>query len=98
VVGACTSCRSSGIAIQYIHYYLIRLGEAEPDRETWKKAYELFTHAFREPVTEPDRKRLARILRKPTREEVVDEMFGYEAFLRGLGRMSLSELPTALGD
>ena len=70
-----------------------RLGNAEPDRETWKKAYELFLRAFKEPATETEKKRLHRVLRKPTRKEVADELFEYDAFLRGLGRMSLSECP-----
>ncbi|EKM52389.1 uncharacterized protein PHACADRAFT_148986 [Phanerochaete carnosa HHB-10118-sp] len=66
------------------------LGSAEPDRDTWKKAYELFVRAFKDPGTESEKKRLARLLRKPTRKEVDDEIFGYDAFLRGLGRMSLN--------
>ena len=69
----------------------IRLGNAEPDRDTWKKAYELFIHAFKDPTAKPERRRLAKLLRKPTSKEVSDEIFGYDAFLRGLGRMSLSE-------
>ena len=60
------------------------MGNSEPDRETWKQAYELFLRAFKEPATEPERKRLAKILQKPTRDEVAEELFGYDAFLRGL--------------
>lgn len=66
------------------------LGSAEPDRETWKTAHELFVRAFRDPATEPERKRLARVLKKPVGKEVADEIFEYDAFLRGLGRMSLN--------
>ena len=67
------------------------MGTAEPDRETWKTAYDLFLLAFKEPATEPERKRLSKILKRPTRQAVAEELFGYDAFLRGLGRMSLSE-------
>lgn len=74
--------------------FVYRLGNAEPDRETWKKAYELFIRAFKEPASESDKKRLAKILKKPARKEVADEIFEYDAFLRGLGRMSLSKLPS----
>lgn len=63
---------------------------AEPDRATWKKAFQLYSQAFREPVQEAEKKKLARILKKPIPQEVIDELFDYEAFLRGLGRMSLS--------
>lgn len=68
----------------------VRLGNAEPDRETWKGAFELYLRAFQSPITEPEKKNLRRILKKPVRKEVLDEFFDYDAFLRGLGRMSLS--------
>ena len=67
---------------------------AEPDRATWKKAFDLYMHAFRAPATERDKKRLARILKKPIKPEIADAFFTYDAFLLGLGRMSLSTSPS----
>lgn len=67
----------------------IRYG-AEPDRATWKKAHQLFVQAFQEPPSEPEKRKLARLLKKPLRQNIIDELFNYDAFLRGLGRMSLS--------
>ncbi|KAI0633060.1 SET domain-containing protein [Trametes polyzona] len=63
---------------------------AEPDRATWKKAHKLFVQAFQEPSTEAEKKRLARLLKKPLRQDIADALFDYDAFLRGLGRMSLN--------
>ena len=70
----------------------IRLS-AEPDRATWKKAHKLYVQAFQEPPTDAEKKRLAKLLKKPLPQDITDMFFDYEAFLRGLGRMSLSELP-----
>ncbi|EPS98900.1 hypothetical protein FOMPIDRAFT_1024458 [Fomitopsis schrenkii] len=67
------------------------LNGAEPDRAAWKKTFELYLHAFREPTTDRDKKRLARILKKPINPEVADALFTYDAFLLGLGRMSLNQ-------
>jgi hypothetical protein len=64
----------------------------EPDRAMWKKAHELYLQAFKEPTTVPNKKKLAKVLKKPVREDVANELFAYDSFLRGLGRMSLSEL------
>lgn len=73
-------CRASGL---------------EPDRAAWKKAWRTFGHAFKEPSTEPERKALRRLVKKSVGEvlgdQVEEELLGYEGFLRGLGRMSLSE-------
>ncbi|PSR73034.1 hypothetical protein PHLCEN_2v11138 [Hermanssonia centrifuga] len=66
------------------------LGNSEPDRATWKKAYEVYCQAFQNPTSEPDKNKLARILKRPIRKEVLDYLFNYDAFLRGLGRMSLN--------
>jgi len=62
----------------------------EPDQETWKHCYQLYFQAFREPKSAPDKKRLARLLKKPIDAEIENEFFTYDAFLRGLGRMSLN--------
>ena len=69
----------------------VRLGNAQPDRETWKKAYEYYVQAFHAPVKDTEKKRLTRVLKKPVSKEVVEWFFDYDAFLRGLGRMSLSK-------
>ncbi|KAF7369831.1 Set-like protein [Mycena venus] len=72
---------------------------SEPDRETWKKAFELYRTAFHRPRREdggpknlPDaEKRVASILRKPLPAEIEAALFDYDTgFLRGLGRMSLN--------
>ncbi|KAI6022917.1 hypothetical protein BKA83DRAFT_356490 [Pisolithus microcarpus] len=62
----------------------------EPDRETWRKAFELYLRTFKEPKTAPEQKKLAKILRKPIPESLQKELFGYDTFLRGLGRISLN--------
>jgi hypothetical protein len=71
---------------------MFRSGGAEPDRAVWKKAYGLYLQAFQEPLTPIEKKKLKRILAKPLSEEIRLELFEYDAFLRGLGRMSLSKL------
>lgn len=63
---------------------------AEPDRLTWQKAYQLYTQAFQDPPTDSDKKRLRRLLKRTLPQEVIDDVFSYEGFLRGLGRMSLN--------
>ncbi|KAH9476890.1 putative protein lysine methyltransferase SET5 [Psilocybe cubensis] len=62
----------------------------EPDRATWKKAFALYVKAFKEPVSPQDQKKLAKLLKKPLPEDVDYELFQYEGFLRGLGRMNLN--------
>ncbi|KZT00270.1 SET domain-containing protein [Laetiporus sulphureus 93-53] len=63
---------------------------AEPDRETWKKAFQLYVQGFQNPPTVPEQKKLARLLKKALPAEVVGELFNYDAFLLGLGCMSLN--------
>ncbi|KAJ7699349.1 hypothetical protein B0H17DRAFT_307442 [Mycena rosella] len=72
---------------------------SEPDRATWKTAFEHFCRAFHRPRRdEPDaknltdeEKRVAAILRRPLPAEIEAALFDYETgFLRGLGRMSLN--------
>lgn len=63
----------------------------EPDRENWKKAHELYICTFSSPKTLDEQKKLARILKKPVPETLQRYLFEYDAFLRGLGRMSLSQ-------
>ncbi|KAF9450750.1 SET domain-containing protein [Macrolepiota fuliginosa MF-IS2] len=74
------------------HKYSFNLsGQSEPDRESWKKAHQLFIQAFKEPKTTPDAKKLMKILKKPLRENIETDIFDYNTgFLRGLGRMSLN--------
>lgn len=66
---------------------------AKPDRALWKKAHQLLVHAFHAPPADADKKKLAKILRRPAPDEVAAELFSYDGFLRGLGRMSLSAPP-----
>lgn len=51
----------------------------------------MYMQAFRQPKELENQKKLAKILKKPLDPEVEKEFFTYEAFLRGLGRMSLSK-------
>lgn len=62
----------------------------EPDRETWKKCFELYLEAFRTPKLPADQKKLAKILKKPLDPMIENAFFEYDAFLHGLGRVSLS--------
>jgi hypothetical protein len=72
------------------------LGASEPDRATWQKAYDLYVQAFKEPTKDEDRKKLKKTLKKPVRAALADELFTYDSFLRGLGRMNLSMWDPAL--
>ncbi|KAF8440011.1 hypothetical protein L210DRAFT_3645933 [Boletus edulis BED1] len=62
----------------------------EPDRETWKRAHELYLWTFKLPTSPGDQKKLAKVLKKPVPESIQRDLFEYDAFLRGLGRMSLN--------
>lgn len=46
--------------------------------------------AFRVPPTLQDQKKLARLVKRPFRADVSQGLFQYDAFLRNLGKMSLS--------
>lgn len=82
------------------HYdHPINWCRAEPDRTTWKSAFELFCQAFHRPRLEgasvknltDEEKRVAAILRRELPNEIEAALFDYDkGFLRGLGRMSLS--------
>ncbi|KAJ7585251.1 hypothetical protein C8J56DRAFT_862870 [Mycena floridula] len=63
---------------------------SESETAAWKKAHKLFLQAFKEPKTPGEQKKLARLLKKPLSPELEKELFDYEAFSRGLGRMSLN--------
>lgn len=63
---------------------------AEPDRGTWKRAFDLFVQAFKEPKTTIEQKKLAKILKKSTRADIGAELFEYSGFLRHLGKMTLN--------
>ncbi|KAH7928037.1 SET domain-containing protein [Leucogyrophana mollusca] len=67
----------------------LRFG-VEPDRDNWRKAFELYLQAFKEPSHALNQKKLARILKLQLPPDMAKELFEYDAFLRGLGRMSLS--------
>ena len=59
----------------------------------WKKAHELYLSTFRDAPTPDGKKKLARLIKKPLPKDIAEELFGYEGFLRGLGRVSLSQSP-----
>jgi len=61
-----------------------------PDRATWQAAYRAFTQAFVVPPDTVQQKKLVKLLKRLLSKEVADALFTYEAFLYGLGRMSLS--------
>lgn len=63
----------------------------EPDRESWKEAHALYLVAFKLPKAPDEQKKLARMLKRPIPESIQNTLFAYDAFLRGLGRMSLSQ-------
>ncbi|KAF8192761.1 hypothetical protein K438DRAFT_1906839 [Mycena galopus ATCC 62051] len=72
---------------------------SEPDRETWKAAFELFRATFQRPRREEgapkdqtaEEKRVTAILRKPLPADIESALFDYDTgFLHGLGRMSLN--------
>ncbi|KAF8900453.1 SET domain-containing protein [Gymnopilus junonius] len=62
----------------------------EPDRPTWQKAFKLYIEAFKEPKSPQAKKKLDQILKNPLPAHIDAELFSYEGFLRGLGRMSLN--------
>ncbi|KAF8637143.1 hypothetical protein AX17_003047 [Amanita inopinata Kibby_2008] len=65
-------------------------GHPEPDRATWKKAFELYVQAFKQPTTVAEQKRLGRMLKKPLQSDIDQELFDYNGFLRHLGKMNLN--------
>jgi hypothetical protein len=65
---------------------------------TWKEAFRLYRQALWDPPTDADKKRLAKLSKRTfqsaeteaVRKKFSEELFSYDAFLRNLGRMSLS--------
>lgn len=57
-----------------------------PERETWKQVWKLYLDAFRSPQA----LKIIAKAKKPLGEQTEKELFSYEGFLRGLGRMSLN--------
>ncbi|KAG7450171.1 SET domain-containing protein [Guyanagaster necrorhizus] len=57
-----------------------------PERETWKRVWTLYVDAFRSPQA----LKIVAKSKKPLAEQTEKELFSYEGFLRGLGRMSLN--------
>lgn len=83
--------------LRLIHQPADRGGHPEPDRASWKKAHVLYLQAFSEPPNPTDKKKLGKLLKKPLGAELSKELFDYEAgFLKGLGRMSLSEFSLSI--
>lgn len=67
----------------------------EPDQAMWKRAWRTFSSALKEPASEKEKKALKKIVKREVGEvlgaTVEEELWEYEGFLRGLGRMSLSK-------
>ena len=64
---------------------------AEPDPTLWKEAHGLFVRAFHKPENSAEQKALSKVIKAPLPEEMQKGLFEYDAFLRIVGRMSLSE-------
>jgi len=65
----------------------------EPDRVVWEKGHQLFRQAFKEPKTQLEKKRLAKLVKKALPADVDHALFDYEqGFLKMLGKMNLSAL------
>ncbi|GJJ14018.1 hypothetical protein Clacol_008275 [Clathrus columnatus] len=60
------------------------------DRLAWKSAYKVYMTAFKTPLDDKHKKKLARLVKKVLPSDVENELFTYEGFLRGLGRMNLN--------
>ena len=75
-----------------------RLGSHEHMHPTWKEAFRLYRQALWDPPAEADKKRLTKLSKRTfqsaeteiVRKKFNEELFSYDAFLRNLGRMSLS--------
>ncbi|KAF5329121.1 hypothetical protein D9758_017147 [Tetrapyrgos nigripes] len=65
-------------------------GQREPDQAGWKKAYQLYLEAFKEPKSAADQKKLAKLLKKPVKRDLDRNLFEYDSFLTNLGKMSLN--------
>ncbi|TFK72380.1 SET domain-containing protein [Pluteus cervinus] len=71
--------------------YSFKDGAYDYTRPTWTKAHKLFVEAFKEPTGSSEKKKLARLLKKPLPLDVESDIFQYDPnFLRGLGRMNLN--------
>lgn len=57
----------------------------------WEKGHQLYRQAFKEPKTQLEKKRLARLIKKTLPPDVDHALFDYEqGFLKMLGKMNLS--------
>jgi hypothetical protein len=61
-----------------------------PDRKLWEHGHKLFVQAFSEPSSETEKKKLLKLTKRALPAPVAAELFSYEGFLRGLGRMNIS--------
>jgi hypothetical protein len=58
------------------------------DHDLWRAGFEQLCNAIRKPI---EMNTLSRIVKRPISSALVPELYDYDAFLRGLGRMSLSK-------
>ncbi|KAJ3824482.1 hypothetical protein EV361DRAFT_928852 [Lentinula raphanica] len=70
--------------------YHFHKSRGEPDAESWRRAFQLYMQAFKEPTTPQDQKKLAKLIKNPLRSDISQGLFQYDAFLRNLGKMSLN--------
>jgi hypothetical protein len=90
-------------SLPYLYTFDPRLGSHQHMHPTWKEAFQLYRHALWDPPLDPDKKRLAKLSKRTfqsaeteiVRKKLNEELFSYDAFLRNLGRMSLSAFVTS---
>jgi hypothetical protein len=79
----------------------LRQAEDEASRALWKQTHELFVQALLNPTDTKQSKALLKLKGKDSNKllppEVETELFSYDGFLTGLGRISLSQFHFALG-
>jgi len=72
-------------------YGVERQNSAASDEAGWKEGHTLFIQALDKPKDPAHAKKLAKLKRnKVLPQDISDELFGFEQFLVGLGKMSLS--------
>jgi hypothetical protein len=64
--------------------------ETDSLTEMWKHCHQLILQAFKDPPSNTHKNALKRVLRKPIPEELDQEFLSWDAFLLGMGKMSLN--------
>lgn len=68
--------------------FINRRFRARIDHDFWRAGFDQLSNAIRIPI---ESNALSRIVKRPISVSLVPELYDYDAFLRGLGRMSLSK-------